>query len=94
MFGLVVRFDLRDDAAAAAFDALVADLLPRIAAEEPGTLAYEVHTVVDAPLSRIFYERYADRAAFAQHEAGEHTRRFLAAREPLVARLRVEFLGS
>ena len=92
MFALVVRFDLVDEQAAAGFDALVADLLPQIAAHEPGTLSYVVHTVVDAPLSRLFYECYRDRAAFDEHERQPHTRHFLDAREAVLADRRVEFL--
>ena len=92
MFALVVRFELVDASAAERFDALVADLLPQIAAHEPGTLSYVVHTVVDAPLSRLFYECYQDRAAFDAHEAQPHTRRFLDARETVLADRRVEFL--
>jgi quinol monooxygenase YgiN len=92
VFALVVRFDLLDPGAAERFDALVADLLPQIAAHEPGTLAYVVHAVVDAPLSRLFYECYRDRAAFEEHESQPHTRHFLDARETVLAGRRVEFL--
>lgn len=92
MFALVVRFDLLDPSAAERFDALVADLLPQIAAHEPGTLSYVVHTVADAPLSRLFYECYRDRAAFEAHEAQPHTRHFLDARDTVLAGRRVEFL--
>ncbi|WP_436493446.1 putative quinol monooxygenase [Actinokineospora sp. HUAS TT18] len=94
MWALVVRFDLRDESAAAEFDALVADLTPRIAAEEPGTLVYAVHTIEGTPLSRLFYEVYADKNAFDQHEQQEHTKRFLAAREQYLRDFRVEFLGA
>ena len=92
MFALVVRFDLVDEQAAQRFDALVADLLPQITAHEPGTLSYLVHTVVEAPLSRVFYECYRDRVAFDEHEAQPHTRHFLDARETVLAGKRVEFL--
>ncbi|HVK24107.1 MAG TPA: antibiotic biosynthesis monooxygenase [Actinokineospora sp.] len=94
MWALVVRFDLRDESACVGFDALVADLTPRIAAEEPGTLVYAVHTIEDAPLSRLFYEVYADKDAFDQHEQCEHTKRFLADREQYLSGFRVEFLGA
>jgi quinol monooxygenase YgiN len=93
MFGLVVRFDLRDDHSASAFDALVAATLEQIEANEPGTLVYAVHQVEGAPLSRIFYELYQDRAAFDTHEQQEHTKRFLAEREQYLQGKRVEFLG-
>jgi len=51
-----------------------------------------VHTVEDAPLSRVFYECYADRAAFQSHEAQPHTRHFLAEAQQVLAASRVEFL--
>ena len=92
MFALVVRFDLHDAASADLFDALVRQLLPGIAAHEPGTLVYTVHTVVDAPLSRVFYECYADREAFDSHERQPHTAAFLRDRDPLLSETRVEFL--
>ena len=85
MQGLVVRFDLRDEGAAAEFDALVARTLPLIGSEEPGTLQYAVHTVADEPLARVFYEVYADADAFAAHEASPHTRAMLDAFGPLLA---------
>lgn len=92
MFALVVRFDLKDDEAAAAFDRLVAETVEEITALEPGTLVYATHTVTDAPLSRVFYEVYRDREAFEEHERRPHTRRFLEQRRDYVADFRVEFL--
>ncbi|GAB4075975.1 hypothetical protein GCM10028781_07380 [Nostocoides australiense] len=41
----------------------------------------------------MFYELYADRAAFDAHEQTEHTRAFLAERERFVASVEVAFLG-
>ncbi|MGW0708190.1 putative quinol monooxygenase [Streptomyces sp. NPDC002643] len=93
-FGLVVRFALRDQEAATAFDALCADTLTGIKAKEPGTLTYVVHTPVDEPLVRVFYELYADRAAFELHETQSHTRRFLAEREQYLAEVDVTFLDA
>lgn len=92
MFGLVVRFDLHDERSASAFDELVATTVEQITANEPGTLIYAVHRVEDAPLSRVFYELYRDRAAFDAHEEQPHTKRFLAAREQYLVSHRVEFL--
>lgn len=91
-FGLAVRFDLKPGASAA-FDALVAQTLAAIREKEPGTLAYLVHAVVDAPDSRVFYELYRDVSAFDEHERQPHVSRFLAERgqylirEPVVWRL-------
>ncbi len=36
-------------------------------ANEPGTLAYTVHQKKGEPTTFIFYEKYADDAAFATH---------------------------
>ncbi|MFC5724792.1 putative quinol monooxygenase [Streptomyces gamaensis] len=93
-FGLVVRFELRDEAAAAGFDELVARTLPEIREREAGTLAYVVHSVPDQPNVRVFYELYADRAAFDAHEQQPHTKRFLAEREQYLSGLEVTFLAA
>jgi quinol monooxygenase YgiN len=92
MFGLSVRFTLKDEAAADGFDALVAETLPHIRQSEPGTLVYAVHTVERKPLERIFYELYADRAAFEAHEEQPHVKRFLDARGAFLASVDVDFL--
>src|ERR1700704_5813075 len=92
MFALVVRFELAAGAGPA-FDALVDETLGLIRAREPRTVIYACHQVEGAPDSRIFYELYEDRAAFGEHEAGEHVKRFLTEREQhLAGQLRVEFL--
>ncbi len=93
-FGLVVRFTLRDEAAAAGFDELVAQTLPEIRKHEPGTLAYVVHSVPGEVLTRVFYELYADKAAFEAHEEQEHTKRFLAARGEFLEGFEVTFLEA
>jgi len=80
MFGLVVRFRLKDGAADD-FDRLAEMTVPEIHRREPGTLVYAVHEVEGEPNVRVFYELYRDRAAFDEHERQEHTRRFLAERE-------------
>jgi quinol monooxygenase YgiN len=90
-FGLVVRFTLVPDAAQG-FDRLVAETVSRIRAAEPGTLVYTCHRVEGEPSQRIFYELYRDRAAFEEHEAQDHVRRFLQDREQYLARTEVDFL--
>lgn len=92
MFGLVVRFTCKDEDSASAFDQLVAETIGKIKTEEPGTLVYAVHRVDGQPLQRIFYELYRDRAAFDAHEEHAHTRRFLNAREELLASVEVDWL--
>ncbi|MDH6133062.1 quinol monooxygenase YgiN [Kitasatospora sp. MAA4] len=91
-FGLVVRFELHDERAAAGFDELVARTIPAIREREADTLAYVVHSVPDEPNVRVFYELYADRAAFDAHEQQPHTRHFLAEREQYLSGLQVTFL--
>ncbi|WP_432105889.1 putative quinol monooxygenase [Streptomyces sp. bgisy091] len=92
-FALTVRFTLRDPSAAQQFDALLAETIGGIR-DEAGTLAYVVHTPVDEPLTRVFYELYADRSAFEAHERQAHTQRFLAAREALLSNVDVTFLDE
>jgi quinol monooxygenase YgiN len=82
---LVVRFDLVDEASAERFDDLTGRAVAAITAKEPGTLVYATHTVQGAPLSRMFYEVYADEAAFQAHEQAPHVIDFHAEKEPLLS---------
>ncbi|MGI5337800.1 putative quinol monooxygenase [Streptomyces sp. CA-181903] len=91
-FGLVVRFTLRGAEAAEGFDTLVARTVQNIRRHEPGTLVYATHRVPDEPHVRVFYELYADRAAFDDHERQPHVRHFLAEREKYVIGTDVTFL--
>lgn len=91
-FALVVRFTVRPGHESD-FDKLVARTVAGIRAHEPGTLVYAVHEVDGAPRERIFYELYRDKAAFSDHEAEPHTRRFLAEREALLESKQVDFLA-
>ena len=51
---------------------------------EPDTLVYVIHLVPNAPLQRIFYEIYRDRAAFDSHESQPYMQRFVAERRSCV----------
>lgn len=93
-FGLVVRFVARDAASAQAFDALAAEALEGIRASEPGTLVYINHAVPDEPHVRVFYELYADREAFEEHERQPHVRRFLTERAQHLESFEVTFLDA
>lgn len=93
MFALVVRFDVRDGESAVRFDELTAQAVEQIRAKEPGTLVYATHKVNGEPLARVFYEVYADDAAFQAHETAEHVLAFHAAKDPLLVSHRVEFLS-
>ncbi|MEV0350516.1 antibiotic biosynthesis monooxygenase [Nonomuraea sp. NPDC050680] len=92
MFGLMVRFTCKDEASATTFDTLVGETIEAIRRHEPGTIVYASHRVDGQPLQRIFYELYQDRDAFDAHEQTEHTRRFLAARDELLASVEVDWL--
>ncbi|OXM43073.1 antibiotic biosynthesis monooxygenase [Amycolatopsis alba DSM 44262] len=92
MMALSVRFELKDEAAAAGFDALVTRTLPLIVSEEPGTLLYLVNTVDGAPLSRVFNEYYASPEAFDAHEQQPHVQAFLAERALYVKSYHVDRL--
>ena len=94
MFAIAVRFDLTDEDAARAFDDLTHEALVGITEREPGTLVYAVHTVDNAPLSRVFYEVYTSREAHAEHEANEHTQRLLSQVARLTTGVRAEFLSA
>ena len=92
MFGLCVRFTCKDEAAARAYDRLVAETVEAIKASEPGTLVYASHLVEGQPLQRIFYELYRDKAAFEAHEAAPHTHRYLDERGQYLASTEVDWL--
>ncbi|WP_345557547.1 putative quinol monooxygenase [Nonomuraea rosea] len=88
----MVRFTCKDEASTTAFDTLVGETIEAIRRHEPGTIVYASHRVDGQPLQRIFYELYRDRDAFDAHERTEHTRRFLTAREDLLASVEVDWL--
>ena len=92
MFGLCVRFTCKDEAAAEAYDRLVAETIEAIKADEPGTLVYASHAVEGQPLQRMFYELYRDKAAFEAHEAAPHTLRYLGERDQYLASTEVDWL--
>jgi quinol monooxygenase YgiN len=94
LFAILVRFELKDEAAARGFDALAEKTIAAVQAFEPETLVYVVHGVEDAPLSRVFYELYASKDAHRQHESAEYFKRALVELEPYVESARVEFLGA
>ena len=85
MIGIVVRFDVHDEAAATEFDGLTAAVVEQIRTEEPGTLVYATHRVRGEALARVFYEIYADDAALQAHEDASHVQRFHALKERLLA---------
>jgi quinol monooxygenase YgiN len=92
VFGIAVRFDIRDESLVEEFDALVAETVEKIKTDEPGTLIYAVNRIEGEPLARLFYELYADDDAFTAHEAYPHTARMLAKMPDYLGSRRLERL--
>jgi quinol monooxygenase YgiN len=82
-YGRILIFTLLDDRVAE-FDRLAEQAAEEVRIGEPGTLVYVIHLVPNAPLQRIFYEIYRDRAAFDSHESQPYMTRFVADRRSCV----------
>jgi quinol monooxygenase YgiN len=82
-YGRIQIFTLLDDRVAD-FDRLAEEMAERVSAGEPDTLVYVIHLVPNAPMQRIIYEVYRDRAAFDSHESQPYVQRFAAERRSLV----------
>jgi quinol monooxygenase YgiN len=82
-YGRILIFTLLEDRTAD-FDRLAEQAAEEVRTGEPGTLVYVIHLVPNAPLQRIFYEIYADRAAFDSHENQPYMQRFVAERRACV----------
>jgi quinol monooxygenase YgiN len=66
------------------FDRLAERAAEGVRTSEPDTLVYVIHVVPKAPMQRIIYEIYRDRAAFLSHERQPHIRQFAADRASCV----------
>ncbi len=82
-YGRILIFTLLDDKAAD-FDRLAEQTAEEVRTGEPDTLVYVIHLVPNAPMQRIFYEIYRDRAAFDSHENKAYIQRFVAERRTYV----------
>ena len=82
-YGRILIFTLLDDRVAD-FDRLAEQTAEEIRIGEPDTLVYVIHLVPNAPMQRIFYEIYRDRAAFDSHESQPYMQRFVAERRSCV----------
>ena len=82
-YGRILIFTLLDDRVAD-FDRLAEQAAEEVRLGEPDTLVYVIHLVPNAPMQRIFYEIYRDRAAFDSHEAQPYMQRFVAERRSCV----------
>ena len=82
-YGRILIFTLLDDRADD-FDRLAEETAEQVRTGEPDTLVYVIHLVPNAPMQRIFYEIYRDRAAFDSHESQPYMQRFVAERRAFV----------
>jgi len=82
-YGRILIFTLLDDRVAD-FDRLAEEAAEQVRTGEPDTLVYVIHLVPNAPMQRIFYEIYRDRAAFDSHESQPYMQRFVAERRSCV----------
>jgi quinol monooxygenase YgiN len=82
-YGRLSIFTLLDDKAGE-FDQLAELAAEGVRSLEPDTLVYVIHVVPKAPMQRIIYEIYRDRAAFDAHERQPHILQFVADRKSCV----------
>lgn len=76
-YGRLSIFTLLDDRVSE-FDQLAERAAEGVRSLEPDTLVYVIHVVPKAPMQRIIYEIYRDRAAFEAHERQPHIQQFAA----------------
>jgi quinol monooxygenase YgiN len=74
-YGRLSIFTLLEDKVAE-FDRVAEQAAEGVRTTEPDTLVYVIHVVPKAPMQRIIYEIYRDRAAFESHERQPHIMRF------------------
>ncbi len=75
------------------FDRLTKQVVEQVRAQEPDTLVYIVHAVPSAPMQRILYEVYRDRAAYEAHKRQPYVLAFEADRRPYVLATNIIELG-
>jgi quinol monooxygenase YgiN len=92
LFGQIAIYTLLDGHAEE-FDRLAQQLVEKVKALEPDTLAYIVHGVPSAPMQRILYEVYRDSEAYQEHLRQPYIQEFEEDRAPLVLATNVIELG-
>ena len=75
------------------FDRLTKEVVRKVRGQEPDTLVYIVHAVPSAPMQRILYEVYRDRAAYEAHKRQPYAIAFEADRRPYVLATNIIELG-
>ena len=92
LFGQIAIYTLLEGQAEE-FDGLIEHVVELVRARERDTLVFIVHAVPSAPMQRILYEVYRDRAAYEEHNQQPYVARFEIDRAPLVLATNVIELG-
>lgn len=92
LFGQIAIYTLVEDRTSD-FDRLAERVVEQVRADEPNTLVFIVHAVPSAPMQRILYEVYRDRAAYDWHRRQPYVAKFEADRRPYVLATNVIELG-
>jgi quinol monooxygenase YgiN len=92
LFGQIAIYTLLEDRVSE-FDRLTKHVVKQVRANEPDTLVFIVHAVPSAPMQRILYEVYRDRAAFEAHKSQPYVTAFESDRRPYVLATNVIELG-
>ncbi|MGP8001792.1 MAG: hypothetical protein ACLPKI_31380 [Streptosporangiaceae bacterium] len=92
LYGQIAIYTLLESGAAE-FDRLASTVLEQVRTTEPDTLVFVVHGVPSAPLQRILYQVYRDRAAYDEHQLQPYVTDFDARLRPLVLATNVIELG-
>jgi quinol monooxygenase YgiN len=92
LFGQIAIYTLLEDRVED-FDRLTRRVVRQVRTHEPDTLVYIVHAVPSAPMQRILYEVYSDRAAHEAHKRQPYVIQFEADRRPYVLATNIIELG-
>jgi quinol monooxygenase YgiN len=92
LFGQIAIYTLLEDRVED-FDRLTRRVVRQVQDHEPDTLVYIVHAVPSAPMQRILYEVYSDRAAYEAHKRQPYVLAFEADRRPFVLATNIIELG-
>jgi quinol monooxygenase YgiN len=92
LFGQIAIYTLLEDRVDD-FDRLTRRVVKQVRLQEPDTLVYIVHAVPSAPMQRILYEVYRDRAAYEMHKRQPYVIAFEADRRPFVLATNIIELG-
>jgi quinol monooxygenase YgiN len=92
LFGQIAIYTLIEDRVEE-FDRLTQRVVDQVRSREPDTLVFIVHAVPSAPMQRILYEVYRDRAAYQRHTEQPYVKQFEADRRPFVLATNIIELG-